>query len=184
MQINIGAKLVQQVLYVLAMVIFIGLCIQAFGFLFNACITLLLKPEGAERFWREIDLSHLYHYDKGHFGVLSVLISIVAFMKALMFYLIVKILHDKKLNTEQPFRKETGRFIFHLAYLTLAIGLFASRGAAYIDWMKSKGVTMPSIQHAGLGGADVWLFMSVTLFVIAFIFKRGIVMQTENELTV
>jgi hypothetical protein len=30
----------------------------------------------------------------------------------------------------------------------------------------------------------VWLFMSVTLFVIAQIFKRGIEIQTENELTV
>jgi len=45
-------------------------------------------------------------------------------------------------------------------------------------------VKMPDTQHLRLGGADVWLFMSVTLFVIAQIFKRGIEIQTENELTV
>jgi len=43
---------------------------------------------------------------------------------------------------------------------------------------------MPDVQYLRLGGADVWLFMGVTLFVIAQIFKRGIEIQTENELTV
>jgi hypothetical protein len=35
-----------------------------------------------------------------------------------------------------------------------------------------------------LGGADVWLFMGVILYIIAQIFKRGIEIQAENELTV
>jgi len=43
---------------------------------------------------------------------------------------------------------------------------------------------MPDTQHLHLGGADVWLFMGVILFVIAQIFKRGIEIQRENELTV
>jgi len=45
-------------------------------------------------------------------------------------------------------------------------------------------VKMPEIQYLRLGGADVWLFMGVILFVLAQIFKRGIEIQTENELTV
>jgi len=43
---------------------------------------------------------------------------------------------------------------------------------------------MPDTQHLRLGGADVWLFMGGILFFIAQIFKRGIEIQTENELTV
>jgi hypothetical protein len=43
---------------------------------------------------------------------------------------------------------------------------------------------MPDVQDLRLGGADVWLFMSVTLFVIGQIFKRGVEMQAENELTI
>ena len=35
-----------------------------------------------------------------------------------------------------------------------------------------------------LEGADIWLFMGVTLLVIAQIFKRGIEIQDEHELTV
>ena len=47
-----------------------------------------------------------------------------------------------------------------------------------------QGVEMPDVQHLRIGGSDVWLFMGVILFVIAQIFKRGIEIQTENELTI
>jgi hypothetical protein len=43
---------------------------------------------------------------------------------------------------------------------------------------------MPDTQRLRLGGSDVWIFMSVILFVIAQIFRRGIEIQSENELTV
>ena len=43
---------------------------------------------------------------------------------------------------------------------------------------------MPEVQYLRLGGADVWLFMGVILFVLAQMFKRGIEIQSENDLTV
>ena len=84
----------------------------------------------------------------------------------------------------QPFSKELGRFIFKISYLSLLIGLFSWVGVKYIEWFVKEGVKMPDIKYLRLGGADVWLFMGVTLFVIAQIFKRGIEIQSENELTV
>ena len=84
----------------------------------------------------------------------------------------------------QPFSKEVGRFIFKISYVALLIGLFSWWGVKYAEWLVKQGVKMPDIEYLRLGGADVWLFMSVTLFVIAQIFKRGIEIQTENELTV
>ena len=43
---------------------------------------------------------------------------------------------------------------------------------------------MPDIADLNLDGADIWLFMGVVLLVIAQIFKKGVEMQTENELTI
>ena len=105
-------------------------------------------------------------------------------MRAVLFYMIIDILQDKKLNITQPFRKNVGRFLFRMSYLSLLIGLFSWSGAKYTEWLVSKGVRLPDLQYLRLGGADVWLFMGVTLFVIAQIFKRGVEIQTENELTV
>ena len=105
-------------------------------------------------------------------------------MRAVLFYLIIDILQNKKLDIARPFNKNVGRFLFRISYLSLLIGLFSWSGAEYTEWLLSKGVKLPGLQYLRLGGADVWLFMGVTIFVIAQIFKRGIEIQTENELTV
>lgn len=76
------------------------------------------------------------------------------------------------------------RFVSGLSYLTLGIGLFCSWGVNYAEWMTKQGVKMPDAASMRIGGADVWLFMGITLLVIAQIFKRGIEIQTENELTI
>ena len=84
----------------------------------------------------------------------------------------------------QPFNNEARLFIIKVSWLTFGISFFTWWGVKYTEWLVRQGVKMPDTQHLRLGGADVWLFMGVTLFVIAQIFKRGIEIQTENELTV
>lgn len=180
MEFKISTERMLKILYVLSWIIFIGVCIEAGSFIFNAFFTLLINPVNADFF----DLSNLYEYDAGYFFVVLLIMSITAVMRALMFYLIVKILHDKKLNISHPFNKEVGRFIFSVSYLALGIGLFSYWGVNYTKWLVNQGVKMPGIQDLRLGGADVWLFMGVTLLVIAHIFKRGIEIQSENELTI
>lgn len=184
MEIKIGTKQMLKLLLVIAWIIFIGVSIEAGGFIFNTIFTLVLKPNAAKHLWQQVDLSNLYKYNQGYFFAEMLLISIVAFLKACMFYLIVKILHNKKLDMSQPFSKEVGRFILKVAYLALGIGLFCLWGANYAEWFVKQGVEMPDIQYLRISGADVWLFMGVILFVIAEIFKRGIEIQSENELTV
>lgn len=75
--------------------------------------------------WQQVDLSGLFKYDHGHYFVVTLIISIVTVMKAWLFYLIIKNLHDKKANMAQPFSKEVDRFIFKISYVALLIGLFS-----------------------------------------------------------
>ncbi|MGX7668731.1 DUF2975 domain-containing protein [Flavobacterium pedocola] len=184
MEIKISTEQILKLLYILSWIIFIGLCIEAGGFIFNTFFALYINPIAAHNYWEGADFSNLYDYDKGQFCVVTTFMTITAIMKAIIFYLIVKILHDKKLNLSQPFNKETGRFIFNVSYLTLGIGIFSYWGVNYAGWLSTQGVKMPDIQHLQLAGADVWLFMSVTLFIIAQIFKKGIELQSEHELTI
>ena len=181
---KLSTQIILKILHVISWIIFVGVCIEAGGFIFNAIFTMLLNPVGAKHFWQQVDLSDLYYHDRGYFIVETSLVSIVAIMKACMFYLIIKILHSKKLSMSQPFIKEVERFIFKISYLCLFIGLLCLWGAKYAEWFVKQGVKMPDIQYLRLGGADVWLFMGVILLVLAQIFKRGIEIQSENELTV
>jgi len=181
---EISTKQILKILYVLSWIIFVGVCVEAGGFIFNTFFTLVINNIDAKHFWPGIDFSSLYRYDPGYFFVETFLMIIVSVMRSCIFYLIIKVLHDKKLNMAQPFNNEMGRFIFRLSYLSFGTGLFSWWGVKYADWLITKGVTMPDIQTMRLGGADVWLFMGVVLFVIAQIFKRGIEIQMENELTI
>lgn len=179
-----STKQVLKILYILSWILFVGVSIEAGGFITNAFFA-LANPDIVKYLWHEVDLSGLLKYETGYFFVVTLIMGIVAVMKACLFYLIIIILHDKKLNMAQPFNKEVGRFIFKISYVTLFIGLFSMYGFKYAEWLVVKqGIKMPDVEYLHLGGADVWLFMSVILFVIAHIFKRGIEIQSENELTV
>lgn len=184
MEIKISTKQILNMLYAVAWIILIGLSIDAGGFISNTFYTLFLNPEGSASFWNHINLAYVYQFNQSHFIVLTSFMSIVAVLKAVLFYLIIKIIHDKKLNLAFPFHKEVNRFIFSMAYLALAIGLFATWGTNFSENMIQQGVTIPSIQHLKISGGDVWVFMGVVLLVIAYVFKRGIEIQEENELTV
>jgi len=184
MAIIITTKQVLKILYILSWIIFIGVCIEAGGSIFSAFYTLVINSYNARTFWEGNDLSGLYEYDRGHFFAETLLISIAAVLKACIFYLTIKILQDKKLSISQPFSNEVRLFIIKVSCLTFAIGLFTAWGVKYTVWLVKQGVQMPDTQHLRLGGADVWFFMSITLFIVAQIFKRGIEIQSENELTV
>ena len=183
MEIKISTKQILVLLYILSWILFIGLSIETGCFISNAVFA-ITNPTIVSRLWQQVDLSSLFHFDQGYFSVITFIMGIVSAMKAFMFYLIVKIIHDKKLNLTEPFSKELRRFILNVAYLTLGIGLFSFWGINYTTWLITQGVKMPEIQHLPFGGADVWLFMSVILVVIAQIFKKGIELQQENELTI
>ncbi|SFB52606.1 DUF2975 domain-containing protein [Algoriphagus aquimarinus] len=171
-------------LHVISWIIFIGLCIEAGGFLVNAVMTILLKPEAASKFWMEVDLSELYRYNDSHFITVTSLMVIVSVLRAILFYRIVKLFHDKKFDLSQPFNEATRGFIQTIAYLALGVGLFSYGGAKYALNLIAQGVAIPDLYYLRLGGADVWIFMGIILLIIASIFKKGIELQTENDLTV
>lgn len=185
MEIKITTDQILKVLQILSWLIFIGLCIEAGGITINTIITLFIDPLGVENFWEgEGYLSSLYEFDAGHFFVVTLTMIIISVLKAIMFYLIVKLFTNKKWNISQPFSVELRRFILKLSYLALGIGLFSHFGSKYCSWLTKQGFTTANLQSLHIAGADVWLFMAVILFVIVQIVKRGMEIQNENDLTI
>jgi hypothetical protein len=168
MEIKITTNQILKVLEILSWIIFIGLCIEAGGITVCTFITLFIDPHGVENFWKGKEyLSGLYRFDQGHFIAITVTMIIVAVLKAIMFYLIVKLFTDKKVKISQPFRMELRPFIIKQSYLALGIGLFSHYGFEYSVWLTKQGVKSADLQSLHMaGGAYVWLFMAVILFVI------------------
>lgn len=181
---EITSKQILKGLNVLSWIIFIGICVRTGAYIFNTLFLLTTNPFGSHYFWEGADLSALLTFDRGYFMVMALLMVIVSVMKALIFYCIIKILHDKKLNMDQPFNQEIRSLIFSLSYISLAIGLFSGWAAGYSEWFIKKGVLMPSLKSMHVDGDGAWWFIAIILFVIGHIFKRGIEIQSENELTI
>ncbi|TWI83893.1 Protein of unknown function (DUF2975) [Lacibacter cauensis] len=183
MEIRITTSHILKVLEILSWIIFIGLCIEAGALLFNT-VYAMYKPIVAEHFWNGADLSQLYSYDKGHFVAQMSLVVTVAVMKAMIFYLLVKMFYDKKFSLDKPFNAAVTRVVLNIAYLCLGAGFFSMWSIRQMKWFSKKGIAMPQEHLLNIDGADVWLFMAVVLIVIAQVFKKGIEIQNENDLTV
>ncbi len=185
MEIKITSSHVLKLLQILSWIIFIGLCIEAGGIAVNTFITLFINPSAVDNFWEGNKyLAGLYRFDHGYFIVITLIMIIVAVLKAIMFYLIVKLFTEKKLKISQPFSPELRHFIILQAYLAAGIGIFSYSGINYTVWLTKQGAPSADLQSLHLAGADVWLFMAVILFVIVQIVKRGIEIQKENDLTI
>lgn len=184
MEIKITSRQILQVLNIVSWIIFIGICIDAGGYLVSSFYWFFFKPAASGFYWNHLGLLPLYEHDKGHFLVLCLFLCIVAVLKAIIFYRIVKLLQGNKLNMAQPFTREVGRFLFITAWLTLMVGFFCVFAGKYTGWLSEQALSLPTLQDMQLAGADVWFFMGITLLMISYIFKRGIELQAENDLTI
>ncbi len=126
------------VLHILSWIIFVGLCVEAGGILFNMLYTLLYNPAGAANLWMKADLSGLYQFSQSHFVTLTAIMVIAAVLKAIMFYVIVKLFHEKKLDLTAPFNESFGKGLYNLSYLTAGIGIFCLWGTNFSGFIKAR----------------------------------------------
>ena len=171
-------------LQVVSWVIFIGLCIETGGFISSTIYTLFYNSAGANMFWTNINFNELYNFNQSHFISITVLMIIVSVLKSIMFYIIVSMFYKNRINLSNPFNEAFGKYIFKIAYLVLGIGLFTYWGTNFTTWIVAQNVNMPTIQQLNFAGADVWLFMGVTLLIFAKIFQKGLELKAENDLTI
>ena len=185
MEIKITTNQILKVLQILSWIIFFGLSVEAGGIVVNTILIFVKKPSAALNFWEETAyLTSLYQFDHGQLLAIALIMTIVSVLKAILFYLILKLFAEKKLDISRPFSMDLKNFIINLTSLSFGIGLFSYFGMKYTTWLTSQGAESADLQAIHISGADVWIFMAVVLLVIGQIMKRGIEMQNENELTI
>jgi hypothetical protein len=174
-------KVILTILHIISWIIFLGLCVKTGAILYSFFVTLAMNPEGAKNLYMELNLSNLYNFDKGYYIVLVSSIIVVSSLKALLFYFVVKIF--LKINLVKPFSEDVSRLISGIGYVALGIGILEEIVSKNCDWLVTQGVTLPDLQSV-LGGGGEFLLLGAVIFIISQVFKRGIEIQTENELTV
>jgi hypothetical protein len=169
-----------QALHVVAWIIFIGLSIEAGALLVNFIFS-LFKPEVVHNLYEKLDLSQMYSQNQWvYFGMYGFVLTISVF-KAFLFYAVIELL--SKLDLEKPFNSSASGHITKITYITLFIGIFS-----YIARQTAMGLTNFGFDTSPLGrfwaDSKAFILMAAVLYVIATIFKRGVALQNENDLTV
>ena len=167
-------------LYIVAWLIFVGLSIEAGGLIVNFFFS-LFKPEILPNLYQKLDLTLMYKDSKlAFFGIYS-FILIISILKACLFYIVIRLMH--KMDLSKPFSTFVAKQISQISYFTLSIGILS-----YIARQSAKNLTHYGYVTDGLNqfwvDSEAFIIMGAVIYIIATIFKKGVAIQNENDLTV
>ena len=143
-------------------------------------VTSFINPEWAKRTYEaDLNLFSIREHNAGYYVCAMCLTIAVSALKALIWWVVFALL--SKLRLQTPFSMEVEKKLERIAYLLLGVwivgGLFWKIYSHYLS--QDTGILLPA-NNSG----DEYLFMAGMIYIISQVFKRGIEIQEENQLTV
>lgn len=173
-------KYLLQGLHIIAWIIFVGLSIEAGGLLVNFVFS-IYNPEFVDRLYQKLDLSALYAKSQWMFYCIYSFLLAISFLKALLFYMVVMLLY--KMDLSNPFSHLVSKKITQLAYCTFSIGLLSYMARQTTKNLQQHGYSVANVNEFW-GDSQAFILMAAVIYIIAVIFKKGVELQNENDLTV
>jgi small-conductance mechanosensitive channel len=168
------------VLNIVAWIIFVGLSIEAGGLIVNFLFS-VFKPEMVPNLYQKMDLSELYNSSQWAFYSMYSFVLVISILKCILFYIVIMLL--LKLDLEKPFNTFVSQQITQISRNTLLIGILS-----YIAQKIAKRLENCDFETEQLNqfwvDSTAFFLMGLVIYVIAVIFKKGIEIQSENELTI
>ena len=143
-------------------------------------VTSFINPDWAKRTYEvDLNLFSIREHSIGFYVCAMCLTIAVSALKAFIWYVVFELLSKLKLQT--PFSMEVEKKLERIAYLLLAVWIISSIfWKTYTYYLaQATGIQLP-----GNNSGDEYLFMAGIIYIISQVFKRGIEIQEENDLTV
>lgn len=167
-------------LYIVAWLIFVGLSIEAGGVIVNFFFS-LYNPGFVQNLYQKLDLTDMYKDSKmAFFGVYS-FILILSILKALLFYLVIRLMH--KMDLSKPFSSFVSKQILQISYYTLSIGFLSYIARQVVRNLRHHGFVPDNLDQFW-ADSQAFILMGAVIYILATIFKKGVELQNENDLTV
>ena len=167
-------------LYVVSWLIFVGLSIEAGGLIVNFFFS-VYKPEFVQNLYQKLDLTEIYKDSRlVFFGIYSFILTI-SILKACLFYIVIRLMH--KMDLSKPFSTFVANQISHISYYTLSIGLLGYVARQLAKNLMHHGFATDNLNQFW-GDSQAFILMGAVIYIIATIFKKGVDLQNENDLTV
>ncbi len=167
-------------LQIVAWIIFVGLCIETGALVVNFMYS-LFNPLVLKNLYNKLDLSAMYEQSQFVFFLTYGFILSISFLKAFLFYEVIKLIG--KLDLQMPFSVFVSNQISRIRTVTFTIGLLSIIATKVVHNFSEKGFDVNQLNEYWTDG-KAFILMSAVLIIIATIFKRGIELQSENDLMV
>jgi hypothetical protein len=160
--------------------IFIGLCIQA-GTLIFTFIYSLIQPIISKDLYEGLNLFSLQTQSKWQYIALVTLLISISIFKAQLFYTMIRIFI--KIDLVHPFSKGIAILISKLSYIAFTLGVTQFLSGRFVKTLDTEEFQLMGLDNH-LSSSFEYFLISALIFAIAQVFKRGVEIQAENELTV
>ena len=167
-------------LHIVAWVIFVGLGIEAGALIVNFIFS-IYKPEFVQNLYQKLDLSEMYTRSKWAFFSMYSFILFISLLKAYLFYIVVILMH--KIDLLNPFNSVVSRQISQISYYTFSIGILSYVARQTARNLQHHGYVIDNLNEFW-ADSQAFILMAAVVYVIATIFKKGVEIQNENDLTV
>jgi branched-subunit amino acid permease len=155
-------------------------CSILFGSQLLTLVSSFINPEWAKHTYQvDLNLFSIREQNIGFYVSGMILTIAVPVLKAFFWYKVFKLLSELKLQS--PFSREVEINLEKMAYIMFCVWIVSSIfWKTYTFYLsKETGIQLP-IRNTD----DEYLFMAGIIYIISQIFKRGIELQEENQLTV
>lgn len=176
MSLNTKTSAILKAMRVIAWIAFIGFLIQGLAIL-GLTIFTSIKDSGAEDFYDHADLSVLFDYSEVQFIVFNSFVVLGYLLKSLVWFFVIKTL--SQFNLSQPFTMNVITRLEQISVVSLGVWVLSVIANGHQNYILHR-----TGEFFGEKATGEFLFMAGLVFVISQIFKRGVELQAENELTV
>ena len=167
-------------LTIVAWVIFVGLCIEAGGLIVNFIFS-IYNPQFVHNLYQKLDLSEMYERSKWAFYSMYSFVLVISILKAVLFYKVILLV--TKIDMAKPFNNFSSKQILQISYYTFSIGLISHIAKQTAKSLMHHGYATNNLNEFW-ADSEAFIIMAAIIYIIAQIFKKGIEIQNENELTI
>lgn len=168
------------VLHIVAWLIFVGLSVEAGGLLVNFFFS-IFKPAVIPNLYQKLDLMQMYEASRPSFYAIYSFILILSILKAWLFYIVIMLM--LKMDLTKPFTDFVSERILQISYYTLSIGLLSYMARQITKNIMHRGF-VPEQVNQFWSDSQAFVLMGAIIYIIATIFKKGVDLQNEHDLTV
>jgi len=127
------------------------------------------------------NISALEVLSRVEYNVVMIFLILSSATKAYLVYRVIQIL--SKINLIQPFNQNMASLITNINYVALAIGIIEVMADSYLEFLSGSSMTRLPLKSF-VENDNQFLFLAGIIFIISIVFKRGLEIQSDNNLTV